>query len=85
LGELNIRKKELYYKTRKTIEDYGFKSRMLYENVCLWKCSSFLPNSVGPDTKLMLAPNVGSGMILEGEDIGLLFGKEQPPLTSLTR
>jgi hypothetical protein len=62
-----------------------FKSRMLYENVCLWKCSSFVPNSVGPDTKLMLAPNVGSDMILEGEDIGLLFGKEQPPLTSLTR
>jgi hypothetical protein len=75
----------LYYKTKKTIEDYGFKLRMLYENVFLWKCSSFLPNSVDPDTKLMLAPNVGSGMILEGEDIGLLFGKEQPPLTSLTR
>ena len=40
----------------------------LHENVCLWKYSSFLPNSVGPDTKLMLAPNVGSGMMLEGED-----------------
>ena len=78
-------KKRIVFQDKKNIEDYGFKSRMLYENVCLWKCSSFLPSSVGPDTKLMLAPNVGSDMILEGEDIGLLFGKEQPPLTSLTR
>jgi hypothetical protein len=31
-------KKELYCKTKKTIEDYGFKSRMLYENVCLSVC-----------------------------------------------
>jgi hypothetical protein len=75
----------LYCKTKKNIEDYGFKSRMLYENVCLWKCSSILANSVGPDTKLMLAPKVGPGMILEGGDIGFLFGKEQPILTSLTR
>ena len=78
-------KKGVVLQDKKNIGDYGFKSRMLHENVCLWKCSSFLPNSVGPHIKLMLAPNVGSGMILEGEDIGLLFGKEQPPLTYLTR
>jgi len=33
--ELNIGKRELYVKSKKAIEDYGFKSRMLYENVCL--------------------------------------------------
>jgi hypothetical protein len=28
----------------------------------------FSPTFVGPGTKLMLGPNVGSGIILEGED-----------------
>jgi hypothetical protein len=27
---------ELGVKSKKTIEDYKFKSRILYENVCLW-------------------------------------------------